>query len=91
MCAVTLPIAVAKARISRSLSRNVILGSAKITDLPPPWGRPAAAFLKVIARASRKASSLLTSGAIRTPPIAGPQAILSIATTAFRPTEGREI
>jgi hypothetical protein len=88
MYSVRLPIAAAKARISRSLSRSDILGSAKITDLPP-CGKPAAAFLKVIARASRKASSVLTSGAIRSPPIAGPQAILSIATTSLRPIEGR--
>jgi hypothetical protein len=83
------PIAAAKARISRSLSESGILGSAKITDLPPPCGSPAAAFLKVIARASRKASSVLTSGAMRTPPIAGPQAMLSIATTALSPTADR--
>jgi hypothetical protein len=46
-------------------------------------------ILKVIAPASRKASSVLTSGAIRTPPIAGPQATLSIATTALRQTAAR--
>jgi len=82
-------IASAKPRISRSLSESGILGSAKITDLPPPCGRPAAAFLKVIARASRKASSVLTSGAMRTPPIAGPQATLSIATTALSRMDDR--
>jgi hypothetical protein len=43
-------------------------------------------ILKVIARASRKASSVVTSGAKRTPQIAGPQATLSIATTALSPT-----
>ena len=82
-------IAPANARISRSLSGSGILGSAKITDLPPPCGKPAAAFLKVIARASRKASSVLTSGAMRTPPIAGPQAMLSIETTALSPMDDR--
>jgi hypothetical protein len=82
-------IADAKPRISRSFSGSGILGSAKITDLPPPCGRPAAAFLKVIARANRNASSVVTSGAMRTPPIAGPQAILSIATTALRVMDDR--
>ena len=62
-----------------------IFGSAKITDLPPPCGRPAAAFLSVIARASRNASSVLTSSAIRTPPMAGPQATLSIDDDGFEP------
>jgi len=80
-------IAAAKPRISRSLSESGILGSAKITDLPPPCDKPAAAFLKVIARASRRASSVLTSGAMRTPPMAGPQAMLSIATIALSPED----
>ena len=71
------------------MSGSGILGSAKITDLPPPCGKPAAAFLKVIARANRKASSVLTSGAMRTPPIAGPQAMLSIETTALSPMDDR--
>jgi hypothetical protein len=57
--------------------------------LPPPWRRPAAAFFQVMARASRKHSSTVTSGAIRTPPIATPHAVLSTTTTAFKPTDGR--
>ena len=58
------------------------------TDLPPPCGNPAAAFFQVIARASRKHSSSETSGAIRAPPIAGPQAVLSTTTIAFSPKRG---
>ena len=38
----------AKARIKRSLSADAIFGSPKITDFPPPWGKPAAAFFKVM-------------------------------------------
>jgi hypothetical protein len=65
-----------------------IAGSAKITDLPPPWGRPAAALFSVIARARRKHSSTLTSGAMRAPPIAGPAATLSITTIARKSSDG---
>jgi len=56
---------------------------AEITDLPSPCGKPAAAFFKVIPRTSRKAFSVVTSGTMRTPPIAGPQATFSIAATAL--------
>ena len=62
---------------------------ADITDLPPPWRRPAAAFFQVIARASRKHSSTVTSGAMRTPPIATPHAVLSMTSIAFKSTNGR--
>ena len=40
----------ARARITRSLSAAGMRGSPTITDLPPPWGRPAAAYFSVIAR-----------------------------------------
>ena len=75
----------AKARISDCLSVDGIIGSPTITALPPPWCSPAAAFLSVIALASRTHSSVVTSGAIRTPPIAGPIATLSITTVARSP------
>jgi hypothetical protein len=38
------------------------VGVAHSTTLPPPWGKPAAAFFRVMARASRKHSSVVTSG-----------------------------
>jgi hypothetical protein len=41
-----------------------------------------------MARASRKHSSNDTSGAMRVPPIAGPQATLSTTTIAFMPSVG---
>ena len=78
----------AKARISASFRGAGMRGSAKITDLPPPCASPAAAFLSVMARASRKHSSRLTSGAMRTPPIEGPHATLSMTTIALRPAPG---
>ena len=59
-----------------------------MTILPPPCGRLAAAFLNVIARAKRKHSLTLTSGAMRTPPIEGPIATLSTTNIPFRPTDG---
>ena len=43
------------------------------------------AFLSDIARARRKQVSVVTSGAIRTPPIAGPAATLSMTTNARSP------
>ncbi len=70
--------ALAKARTSRSFSSRGSPGSATIPALPPPWGRPAAAFLNVIARARRATSSSETSTAILTPPMAVPAAVLSI-------------
>ena len=73
----------AKARISCSFLAKSIFGSPKITDLPPPWGRSAAEFFIVMARARRNASSALTSGAMRMPPMDGPRATLSMATTAL--------
>ena len=54
----------------------------------PPWRRPQVAFLSVIARANRKHSMALTSGAMRVPPMAGPAAVLSMTTIARSPTEG---
>ena len=80
----------ASARISCSFLSAGIFGSPRSTTLPPPCGRPAAAFLKVIARASRMHSSVVTSVAMRTPPIAGPLATLSMTSTAFRPTDGSQ-
>jgi hypothetical protein len=41
-----------------------------------------------MARARRTHSSVLTSGAMRTPPIEGPQATLSTTRTAFKPVDG---
>jgi len=46
-------------------------------------------FFQVIARARRKHSSTETSGAMRTPPIAGPQTVLSTTRMAFSPRLGR--
>ncbi len=63
-------------------------GWPKIIFLPLPWGSPAAAFFSVIARARRKASAALKSGVIRTSPIDGPQAMLSMTTIARRPRFG---
>ena len=83
-----LRIPAAKARTKRSFSERGIDGSPKITDFAPPCANPAAAFLKVMARARRKHSSVLTSGAMRVPPIAGPTAVLSITTMALRPRRG---
>ncbi len=80
--------ALAKDRITRSLSAGSMAGSATIPALPPPWRNPAAAFLKVIARASRATSWTVTSGAIRTPPMAGPAATLSTTTKPSSPTPG---
>jgi hypothetical protein len=74
----------AKARINCSFLAGSILGSPKITDLPPPWGKPAAEFFIVMARASQNPSSALTSGAMRMPPIDGPQGDVVDATTALR-------
>ncbi len=65
-----------------------IFGSPNITDLPPPCRKPAAEFFIVMARARRKHSSVLTSSAMRNPPIDGPMATLSITRIAFRLTEG---
>src|SRR5210317_1390728 len=59
-----------------------------MTDLPPPCGRPAAAFLSVMPRARRKHSSSDTSGAMRTPPMAVPAAVLSTTAIALRPIAG---
>ena len=78
----------ANARISSSFLDISIFGSPKITDLPPPCGRLAAEFFIVMARAKRNASSALTSGAIRMPPMDGPRATLSMATTALSPDFG---
>ena len=78
----------AKARITRSFSLGSIAGSATMPALPPPWARPAAAFLKVIARASRKTSRTVTSGAMRMPPIEGPQATLSMTRKPRTPARG---
>ena len=49
-------IASAKLRINCSFAAAAMRGSPKMTDLPPPCGKPAAAFFHVIARASRKHS-----------------------------------
>jgi hypothetical protein len=57
-------------------------------DFPPPCGRPAMAFFQVMARARRKTSSVVTSLAMRIPPIAGPAAVLSTTTMPFKPTRG---
>jgi hypothetical protein len=44
--------------------------------------------LSVIALASRETSSTPTSTAMRTPPMAGPQAVLSTTTNASSPIAG---
>jgi len=43
-----------------------------------------------MARASRTHSAVLTSVAMRTPPIDGPMATLSTTSTALRPTDGSQ-
>ena len=53
--------------------------------MPPPCGKPAAAFFNVIARASRAHSSAVTSGAMRKPPMEGPRATLSTTSTPSSP------
>src|SRR5512139_470692 len=78
----------AKARTSASLWAGGIAGSPTITDLPPPCGSPAAAFLKVIARASRAHSASETSLAMRKPPMDGPVATLSTTRMALSPIAG---
>ncbi len=50
--------------------------------LPAAVRQSGAAFLNVIARASRATSPTVTSDAMRTPPIAGPHAVLSTTTIA---------
>ncbi len=81
-------IARAKARIHCSLTSGGMAGSPLTTALPPPWGSPAALFFIVMARARRNASSTVTSGAMRMPPMAGPLATLSTTSTAFIPNAG---
>jgi hypothetical protein len=76
------------ARTRRTLAAGSIAGSATMPALAPPCRSPAAAFLNVIARASRNTSRGVTSGAIRTPPIAGPAAVLSTTTMACSPAAG---
>ena len=90
MYSVRLAIARAKDRTRRSLAARPIAGSAQMPALPPPKARPAAAFFNVIARARRATSVTVTSGAIRTPPTAGPAARLSTTTTACRPAAAPE-
>ncbi len=80
--------AAANARMICSLAAAGMAGSPTMTDLAPPCGNPAAAFINVMARASRTHSPTLTSGAMRVPPIAGPAAVLSITTIAFKPSDG---
>src|ERR1017187_7222041 len=63
-------------------------GSATIPDLPPPCGSPTTALFTVMARARRATSLAVTSDLIRTPPIAGPRATLSMTTTASTPSQG---
>jgi hypothetical protein len=48
-------------------------------------GRPAATFFEGHGPGQPEGFLLLTSAAMRTPPIAGPHAMLSIATTALKP------
>jgi hypothetical protein len=78
----------ANARTIRSLRIGSTVGSATMPALPPPWRSPAAAFFRVIARASRATSSTVTSGAMRTPPIAGPAAVSSMTTMPSIPVDG---
>ena len=81
-------IACANHRITFSLSRGGIAGSAANPALAPPCARPAAALFSVIARARRATSPTVTSGTMRRPPIPGPHAVLSTTTTARTPVSG---
>ena len=76
----------AKCRTRASLFGD--LGSAMMQDFPPPWERPAIAFFQVMPRARRNTSSVVTSGAIRIPPMAGPAAVLSTTAMPLSPMPG---
>jgi hypothetical protein len=78
-------------RLARLLEPNEIGNGEAVRIIKRPLGvgcRPAAAFLSVIARASRRHSAVLTSDAMRRPPIDGPHATLSTTSTASRPSPG---
>ena len=60
-----------------------VFGSAMIPPFPPPCLTSANADFKVIALANLNTSSVLKSGAILIPPIAGPRVTLSTTSIPF--------
>jgi len=69
--------------MTRSLASVFVSGAPRITALPPPRGKSAAAFFRVMpwerARTSLNAASSVSYTRIRKPPAAGPSVVEWIA------------